>query len=50
MHNIQIYEIVIILVLKLMLGKIPVIIDRTIVRGARIGVILPKGMPSYNLY
>ena len=50
MHNIQIYETVIILVLKLMLGEIPVIIDRTVLRGARIGAVLPKGLPLYSLY
>ena len=50
MHSIQIYETVIILVLKLMLGEIPVIIDRTILRGDNIGAVLPKGPPLYSLY
>ena len=50
MHNIQIYETVIILVLKLMLGEISVIIDRTVLRGARIEAVLPKGPPLYSLY
>ena len=50
MHNIQIYETIIILVLNLMLGEITVIIDRTILRGDWIGVVLPKGPQSYSLY
>ena len=50
MHNIQIYETVIKLVLKLMLDEIPVIIDRIVLRGARTGSVLPKGLPSYSLY